>query len=174
MIDQKYINNTKKTKQTKGTLYLESLIAITLLSMILMSVFPLFIKSLETTKNLEKKTNLSALTKYIGNYIFRWAQFNPTTKPKALKDYKTGESLEPSGETRINKLLWADPITSTLANITDEYKTNMTIYNKDRVGSALIKVEVWYDENDDNIINSNEHVFRFATIVTEKKKYETD
>ena len=154
---------------SKGSLYLETIISLSILSIVVGALLPLHIKTLKVTRELEETTKLAYLANYVGNYIFRWVSFDPKSKPLQLDEYQEFQNLELSDERRINQLLWTDPITSELNNITDHYKTLITFHNTVRENSAIIKVKVWYDTNLNNDIDTDEIMYTFSTIVTEKK-----
>jgi hypothetical protein len=156
---------------SKGSLYIEMLVSIVILGVISASVMPLYVRVLSTTTNLEKLTNLTDLTQYVGNYVFSWAAFSPESKPLPLELYGDGEELELSLERRINQLLWAEPIISSLNRITDHYKASIRFFETSRNASALVRVQLWYDDDLDNILDDSEKNFSFSTIVTEKRNY---
>ena len=155
-------------KNKKGFSYIETLMALGFVAIIGTSLIPLYLQMLSSTTDLKNFTKLTELTNYVGNYLFRWASFDPLSKPIPLEAYIDGQELEISGEKRINKLRWAEPLTS-LTNIPDQFKASITFWETTpRNGSAVVKVILWYDQNLNNLLETNEQSFNFSTIVTEK------
>ncbi|MFC1752478.1 hypothetical protein ACFL96_03690 [Thermoproteota archaeon] len=138
------------------------------------SVLPLFPMLVRSTGRIKLFSKVVILTEYIGDYVFRWANFPPELKIIPISSYADGQPLNPqSGNPmlpqnyRVNNLVWAEQMT----DISDKYKTTITIYEANSTDRAVVKVVVWYDDDDDNQVDGDnilERAFTFSTIVCEK------
>lgn len=162
-------------QNSRGMSYIETMIALAIVAMITTSLMPHFPKLLSATKYLERQAKLVTITDYIGEYLFRWINFSPYNKHKFITEFADGDELEIVGETRVNHLAWAEPLTLGDEAITDHYKTSITFWETatnptcNRDLGAVVKVVVWYDTNLDNLRSADESYFSFSTIVTEKR-----
>jgi len=157
-------------KKSRGSLLLETLLSLFILTLIGSSLLHLLPKILEDVRLLRIQGQLSTLADYVGNYVVRWSDFSPLAKAQSIEAYADGDELELTGENRINRLLWADPLTTTENLVTDEFKVEIKFYETvTRNNSAVIRIELWYDQNLDNVIDPDERTFSFSTVVSEKE-----
>ena len=161
----------KKHLNDRGSYYTEALIALGILAIIATYLLPLFPRLIKDTQNIIIYSKINIVSEYIGNYVHRWANFEQ--KPFGLEYYSNGDEFEHTQEKRINRLSWAESLTLENA-ISDEYKASITLWELDkRVNdtsdpiSAVVKVQVWYDENLNNIEDLEEASFVFSTSITE-------
>jgi hypothetical protein len=158
-----------------GSMYIETIIALGILGIILTSILPFLPRLLTISRYLETQADLLNITEYIGEYIFRWVNFEPEDKHQSLAAFGEGHDLNTLGETRINHLQWATPLVEGNTAITDHYKTEITFWETEdspivsRNNSAVLHVLVWYDANLNNGLEPSENAFTFSTIITEKK-----
>ena len=71
-------------------------------------------------------TKLESISDYVGSYLFRWANFDASSKPVPLSFYRDNDELELSGEKRVNRLIWAEELISDKGYISDYYKASIT------------------------------------------------
>lgn len=144
------------------------MVALAILGIISTSLLPLFPRLLKATKKTEFRSELVLITEYIGEYLHRWANFSPNTKHRNINDFSDGDELEISDNTefQVNQLPWAQPLTT----ISDQYKASISFWDTvTRNNSAIIKVLVWYDTNNDDVRTPTENAYTFSTIITEKR-----
>ncbi|MFT5170283.1 MAG: type II secretory pathway pseudopilin PulG [Candidatus Marinamargulisbacteria bacterium] len=152
-----------------GSYYIEILIAITLLSFLGSAILPIYTRFPRDIKTLVVRTRLSGMAEYVSEYLFRWANFDPASKPVPFEFYQDDFELELSGEKRINRLLWAQSLLTETSYITDEYKASITFHETARLNSAVVKVVVWFDDNLDNVVGIGEPRQSFSVVLTEKR-----
>ena len=71
----------------------------------------------------------------------------------------------------MNRFFWAMPFTTGKTYMTDHYKASIQFWEKStRKNSRVVSVQVWYDENLDNKLDSQEKIVQFSTVLTEKVK----
>lgn len=164
----KKVHNTPL--KTKGFTYIETLIALTILAIIGTYLFPLFPKAIMVNQHLKKKEQLVSLAYYIKDYVNNWTEFLPSTKIVPFDFYMEGNELELSGDYRINHLQFIEPLMNN-ANfvISDYYKASIQFFETTSANRAIVKVNVWYDTNKDDIADSTEQQVSFATILIEKR-----
>lgn len=152
-------------QRQRGSTYIEVVIAVSLITIIAGLMAEKLPSFLSNISGMRTQSKLIMLSDYVGNYVERWAGFDPNTaKAKLISDYSDGDEIE--SERRINRLLWADPLTNTVAN---EYKVSMKLQEvSSRNDSAVVQIIVWYDQNLDDVVDSTERKVQFSTIVTEK------
>lgn len=166
-------NYIKIPFQQKGSSFAEALVATFFMAIIgseLMTIYP---QVLKTTNQLNHKFRLLAMAEYSGEYATRWANFTPETKKfRRFQDYTDGDQLELTGDFRINRFQFNDPLN--IAELTDdvplgdEYKASIRFF--EHLGDrAVLQFRVWYDENLNNLIDTTEYQFVFSTVVTEKR-----
>lgn len=157
-------------KNQKGSYLIEAMFAISMVGILGISCLPLFPMLLKNIRSTQIYTRLYSIGDYVGDYVHQWADFSPISKAVPLTSYSDGEELELSGETRVNRLLWAQFPTTKTTYLTDHYKTSITFWETTtRQNSAVVTVIVWYDENLNNSADETEPSFEFSTIVTEKR-----
>lgn len=157
-------------KNQKGSYLIEAMFAISMVGILGISFLPLFPMLLKNIRSTQIYTRLYSIGDYVGDYVHQWADFSPISKAVPLTSYSDGEELELSGETRVNRLLWAQFPTTKTTYLTDHYKTSITFWETTtRQNSAVVTVIVWYDENLNNSADETEPSFEFSTIVTEKR-----
>jgi type II secretory pathway pseudopilin PulG len=160
----------KLLKRNSGSYYVETMIALALLGLMTTSLLPLLPRLLKATEKTRVRAKIVNLSEYVAEYVQRWANFSPTAKHKKIQYFVDGEELEISGEFRINRLPWAEPLVEQDDSITDHYKASITFWETvSRNNSAVVKIRVWYDTNMDNICTSSENAFSLSTIITEKR-----
>ena len=142
--------------------------ALGLLVMLTASIASSFPGMLDKLAKINRYSQLVHESEYVGSYLFRWADFSPAAKALSLKNYSEGSELELSQETRINRLLWAEPLVTGLGAISDEYKASIQFWETTHGNRAVVRVKVWYDANLNNEIDVTEPVVSFSTIVSEK------
>jgi hypothetical protein len=157
-------------KKNTGSYLVEAMIAISMVGLLSISFLPLFPKLLLTIDKVQTYTRLYSIGEYVGDYVHRWADFSPLSKAIPLSSYKDGDDLELSGETRVNRLLWAQFPETKTDYLTDHYKTTITFWETSpRVFSTVAAIKVWYDSDLDNILDDDELFLDFSTIITEKR-----
>ena len=157
-------------KTNRGSYYLETIIALGIVSLIATSLLPLLPQLVAATIKTSLRTKLVMIAEYSGEYLMRWANFNPQNKHKQINVFADGEELDLSGELRINHLPWADAL-SGLETLSDHYKASITFWETAiRDNSAVVRILVWYDENLDDICNTAETSYSFSTIISEKRE----
>ena len=84
-------------KNSLGSLYVETLMAMTILGIIGASILPLYPKLLQDTKKVGVNAQLTTLASYVGDYVFRWVGFSPTAKrgfSQQISSYTDGQEFE--------------------------------------------------------------------------------
>ena len=152
-----------------GNTILEALISLSILTVVIVSLFPVFIKMINFSPKLNQNLTLIKLLDYTGHYLVRWSDLDLSRKPLFINDYQEGDELEISKETRIKNLIWAQPFIDQNNDITEHYKVSIRLYERHRNNSAVFQVKVWYDDNLDNTIDPSESMFTFSTVLTEKQ-----
>lgn len=147
----------------------ENIIAMLMLAILSASFLPLIPNISKATDSVRVNTKLATIGDYIGQHIHRWAITDPDDKPIAFSDYLTdGTEFDISGEKRVNSLLWTQQLVAKDDYMTDHYKASVTFQDTSRSPKrAVIRVVIWYDENLNNILDTNETSFRFSTSVAE-------
>ena len=154
----------------KGSFYIEIMISLVLIGIIATFFLPLFPVLIQRTMYLNRYARLESIAEYSGSYLFRWVNFSRAAKVVPFHYYQEGYQLELSGETRVNKLIWASPPELKDTYLTDHYKVSITFHDtSQRTTSAGIKVHVWYDENLNSIVDAREQSVVFFTIIAEKE-----
>lgn len=155
-------------RHDRGSLFLEAIFALGLLLLITASLGTVYPQLIQSLAKAERYSKLVQIAEYTGSYLFRWADFSPASKALLLKNYRDGSELELSEETRVNRLLWADPLVSGSEAIPDEYKASIQFWETTHSDRAVVNVRIWYDKNLDNAIDPSEISLSFSTVVTEK------
>ena len=159
-----------KQIKNRGSFYIETVIALAMLGIISTSLLPLIPRLLKATNIIKKRSELILITEYAGEYLNRWANFSPLIKHKSINFFSDGQELELTNELRVNQLPWAEPLTTEPTAISDHYKASITFWDTvTRNNSAIIKVLVWYDQNNDDTCSPTENSYGFTTIITEKR-----
>lgn len=157
-------------KNQRGSYLIEAMFAISMVGILGISFLPLFPVLLKNIRQTQVYTRLYSIGDYVGDYVHQWADFSPISKALPLTSYGDGSQLELSGETRVNRLLWAQFPTTKTTYLTDHYKTTITFWETTtRENSAVVTVVVWYDDNLNNSLDADELSFDFSTIITEKR-----
>jgi|SaaInlStandDraft_3_1057020.scaffolds.fasta_scaffold19070_3 hypothetical protein len=153
-----------KFKRNAGLVYLEVLLALSLIGIVSISLLPFVPKMISSSKLLKTRTELVSLAETAGNYIFFWVDSDIKTRP--LSSYSNGE--------RINDNLMVKPLMKNILdgvepdNISDKYKVSIQVFETTfRKISAKTKITVWLDENDNNFLEKTEQSFVLNTIITE-------
>ena len=158
------------SSKSVGSFYIEVMVTLFMLGILATSFLPILPNLIQKTLILKRYQYLQTISDYCGSYVFRWVNFSKESKRLPFSFYGTDSSLEFTGETRVNKLLWATPPQLSDTFLSDHFK--VTIIFKDRVqriDSAGLVVTVWYDENLNNLLDDTEENIVFATIITEKQ-----
>jgi type II secretory pathway pseudopilin PulG len=154
----------------KGSFYIEIMISLVLVGIIGTFFLPLFPSLIQRSAQLNKQARLESIAEYCGSYVFRWANFSRAAKVVPFSYYQENDELELSGETRVNKLLWASPPSLQDTYLTDHYKASITFHDTlNRTTSAGIRIHVWYDENLNSLHDETEANILFYTIIAEKE-----
>lgn len=130
---------------------------------------PLYPKLMKDVKAHNDRAKLLNVAQYVGEYIERWGDFLPESKPLPLESYTEGQELELSEEHRVNRFLWAEPLVTGQGSLSDEYKASIRFWETSRVGSAVVQVKVWYDANLNDAVDANENTITFTTVLLEKR-----
>ncbi len=160
--------NKENKNNEAGSLYIEAIMAIGLIAIVANYLMPLYPGMIRSATRISTQSNLLSYGDYVGGYLFRWANFSPNSKPLPLSSYTDDMELELSEETRINRLLWADPLTSGDGSISDKYRVSIRFFETNHVKRAVVRVVLWYDENENESLDIGEQTVRFTTIVSEK------
>ena len=160
-------------KKETGSFYLETVIAMSMLTIVGTTLLPMYPRILKQSVDSKIQANLLFLGTYVGNYIFRWTGFSPEKKPIVFENYTEGVELESfltdSTDKRVNQLFWADPLIAENPEIENRYKVSILFKDtQNRVDSAVLRVQIWFDTNDDDVLSEGEKSLVFNTIVTEK------
>ena len=100
---------------------------------------------------------------YVGSYIFRWA--DSKDKSTSIESYSEGDEIETVSDARVNQLSFDD----TPSYISDKLCVSMTLWDTAaRSDAARVLAKVWYDEDNDQQLDSGEVTLSFSTIITEK------
>ncbi len=157
-------------KNNKGSFYIEVMVTLFMLGILATSFLPILPNLIEKTLLLKRYQYLQTISDYCGSYVFRWVNFSKESKRLPFSFYSEDSQLEFTGETRVNKLLWATPPNLSETFLTDHFKVTITFKDRSqRVDSAGIVVTVWYDDNLNNQLDDAEINISFATIITEKQ-----
>ena len=150
---------------------LENVIAMLMLAILSVSFLPLIPTLSKTADSVQIHTKLASIGNYIGQHVHRWSVTDPADKPISFSDYLTdGTEFDISGEKRVNSLLWTQTLVAQDDYMSDHYKTSVTFQDTGRSSKrSVIRILVWYDDNLDNIHDSNERSFQFSTTVAELK-----
>jgi len=160
----------KRTRLSLGSFYIEAMVAIAMIGLISTSMLPVLPQLIRQTNSLSIHTDLVIIADYIGNYLFRWAEYPADIKPFPFSYYiaADGTEFDVSGEKRVNSLIWAEDLMSDTDYISDHYKTSITFWDTaDRLKSAVVKVVVWYDDNSNFTLDEDENSYQFSTVLTE-------
>ena len=158
------------SSKSVGSFYIEVMVTLFMLGILATSFLPILPNLIQKTLILKRYQYLQTISDYCGSYVFRWVNFSKESKRLPFSFYGTDSSLEFTGETRVNKLLWATPPTLSDSIITDHYKVSIIFKDTEtRLGSAGIVVTVWYDANLNHTYDIDEIRISFATIITEKE-----
>lgn len=163
--------DSRSFKSNRGSLYIEVLIAITILGVLGTSLLSFFPRLLIDTNKVKRYAELGTLAKYVGNYIIRWSNFSQSSKlnyGQVIDEYSEGDQFDLTGETRINRLYFADTLVDTEVTISDLYRVSMTFWETSRVESAVVQVVVWYDTDENNVVDPGEPNVPFSVVVSEK------
>lgn len=166
---------TAPLQTERGSFYLETVVALFVLSVMGASLLPGLPKLLLQSREAKVRSNLVFLANYVGNYVVRWSSFSPEDKPIAFDAYtdevELESFLEADTDYRVNRLFWADPLITDNPEIDNAYKVSIRFFEtQDRVDSAVIQVRLWHDENQNNQIDQDEKQLSFSTMLTEKRK----
>ena len=154
----------------KGSFYVEIMISLVLIGIIGTFFLPLFPSLIQRSAQLNRYSRLESIAEYCGSYVFRWVNFSRAAKVVPFNYYQENDELELSGETRVNKLLWASPPSLKDTYLTDHYKVSITFHDTiNRSTSAGIKINVWYDKNLNSLHDETEENIMFYTIISEKE-----
>ncbi len=158
-------------RSEKGSYYVEALISLGIIAIISTYFLPVFPRLAKDTRNILIYSKINIVAEYIGNYVHRWSQFEQ--KPFGLEFYENGGEFEYTNEKRVNRLSWAEKL-SLDNSIGDEYKASITLWDlENRLDefsdpiSAIVKIEIWYDENLNSVFEETESSFTFSTSITE-------
>jgi hypothetical protein len=158
----------------RGSFYLETVVALFILTVMGTSLLPALPQLLRQSREAKVRANLVFLANYVGNYVVRWSAFAPDDKPIAFESYTEGVELESflgeDNDYRVNRLFWADPLVADNPEIDNNYKVSIRFFETtDRVDSAVINIRLWYDENANDEIDTDEKQLTFSTMLTEKR-----
>jgi len=162
----------KKGRKLRGSLLIESMMAVTVMAIVSVSLMPMVIQLSRTSDSAKIYTKMAVISDYVGQYLFRWAAFPPDKKPLPLSYYmeEEGKEFDITGDKRINSMPWIQPLLSKDDFIEDEYKVSITFWETaTRTQSAVVKVVVWYDENLDGVLNVGERQMKFSTTLSESQ-----
>ena len=156
--------------KSSGSFYIEVMITLLMLGILATSFLPILPSLIEKTLLLKRYQYLQSISDYCGSYVFRWVNFSKESKRLPFSFFATDSPLEFTGETRVNKLLWATPPNLNSTFLSDHFKVTIIFKDREnRLDSAGLVVTVWYDENLNTILDSTEEHISFATIITEKQ-----
>lgn len=156
-------------KNEAGTFYMEAMMSVIILGVMAVSMLPLFVQMYEKSSTLKGYADIIQIADYVGNYVFRWANFGAFSKQRSIEAYPEGSELELTNELRVNRLFWTQPLFLERKDITDHYKVSIRFFDTEtRFENAVLHVKVWYDTNLDNNWDANEKGISFSTIVAEK------
>jgi hypothetical protein len=158
----------RSTCNEAGSLYMEVMMSVGLMAIVATYLMPLYPGMVRSASQTAVRSHLLSYADYVGSYIFRWANFSTLSKPLPLAAYTDDMELELSGETRINRLLWAEPLVSGDSAISDQYRASIRLWETNAVKRAVIRVVVWYDTNKNEALDLDEESVTFSTIVAEK------
>ena len=157
-------------QKSLGSFYIEVMITLLMLGILATSFLPILPSLIEKTILLKRYQYLNSIGDYCGSYVFRWVNFSKESKRLPFSFFKTDSPLEFTGETRVNKLLWANPPNLDNSFLTDHFKVTIIFKDREsRLDSAGLVITVWYDENLDNVADNSEEKISFATIISEKQ-----
>ncbi len=162
----------KEKKKLKGSLLVESAVAIALMGIISVSLMPMVPQVAQTAESAKVYTKMAIIADYVGNYLFRWAAYPPDKKPLPFSYYLSseGKGFDITGDKRINSLPWTQALMTKGEFIQDEYKVSITFWETaTRTQSAVVKVVVWYDKNLDGILDVSERRVSFSTMLSESQ-----
>lgn len=134
------------------------------------SMLPTFPRLLVASSEIRTNTRLLMAMEYAINYLARWQDFDPYAKPLGLASYNEGDELELSGENRLNRLQWADELT-TNGNFDDTYKVRFEIHEPDHQNRAVVRIVTWQDTNLDDSVQATENAISASTVIVEKRNY---
>ena len=155
----------------RGSFYVETMLALLLLGLLATSLLPAL--RMFSTKNLHQRRyeRLTSIARFCSDYAFRWASLSPSITGRSIESYTDLESLEPTNETRVNRLSWAQPPALSSAYLSDHYNVSITFHEtNERINSAGLLIHVWYDTNLNQTHDSGELSLSFATVITAKKQ----
>ena len=154
----------------KGSFYIEIMLALLLVGLLATSFLPILRNLYSKVSLMNKYSSLYSIGEYCSNYVFRWNNLDERSRVIPFEFYNDDDSLEFSGENKVNKLMWANNPTLSNSYLTDHYKVNIIF--KDTVirdNSAGIVITVWYDENLNSLIDKNEIHITLSTIISQKE-----
>ena len=159
----------KSINKMSGTFYMETMMSVVILGIMSVSLLPLFVQMYERSEELNDYADIIQISDYVGNYIFRWANFGAYSKQRSIDSYPEGDELELTKELRLNRLFWTQPLFLERKDITDHYKVSIRFFDTEsRFENAVLHVRVWYDDNLDDNWDAAEKGISFSTIVAEK------
>lgn len=153
----------------RGSFLLETVVAVSVLAITSLTLLPMVSQVANLIDTSKQYAKLVIISDYVGQYLLRWAEIPDNQKPLPFSYYMAteGKEFDITGDNRVNSMPWTQKLMSEQEFITDEYKFSATFHQTDsRTRSAVVKILVWYDKNNDGIKQSSEKNVEFSTVLS--------
>jgi hypothetical protein len=148
-----------------GSLYLEVLLAVSILGVASVSILPFLPKAIQRSQFFQVQSNLVQLADSAGEYLFLW--LDSSYKKKKFSEYNDGERI--NDELSANRLMKHTMSGMNPDSISDRYKVFIAFFDSAKYKTgAIAKIRVWYDRNENDVYDGGEPEFSFKTFVAER------
>ncbi|MFC1771425.1 hypothetical protein ACFLZV_06025 [Candidatus Margulisiibacteriota bacterium] len=157
----------KRFNNKLGSLYIETLLSVFLVGIVCVSILPFLPKALQKARETKIHTQISKIGRSADHYLTFWLKSPKKEKP--LSGYYDGEQI--NQETRAKILM--KHILSDLdpEDLSEEYKVSFKLFDTHIYQTgALVKITVWYDQNNNDLPEKSEPALDLKTFVMEMGK----